>query len=128
MSFNSLDHENFVRMTTFRRDGSAVPTTVWFAREGDHLLVGTGSGSGKLKRLRRDPNVELTACNYRGKLRSGVMTQHGIASILDGEQAEMARASLAAKYGLQWGVMGRKIDTFVAIEAVVSDTSAPSAA
>jgi uncharacterized protein len=41
-----------VSITTFRRDGRAVPTPVWFAVDGGELLTLTPPDSGKVKRIR----------------------------------------------------------------------------
>jgi hypothetical protein len=53
-----LAGEQFVSVTTFRRDGTPVPTPVWIAQDGDALVVTTPAGTGKVKRLRHDPRVE----------------------------------------------------------------------
>ena len=61
-----LAGEQFVSLTTFRRDGTPVPTPVWIAQDGDApLVVTTPAGTGKVKRLRHDPRVELRTCNRR---------------------------------------------------------------
>ena len=57
-----LADERFVSLTTFRRSGQPVSTPVWVGRDGDALVVLTPSGSGKVKRLRADPRVEVQAC------------------------------------------------------------------
>ncbi len=45
-----LARSMFVLLTTYRRDGEAVPTPVWIADDGERLLVTTGAASGKVKR------------------------------------------------------------------------------
>ena len=90
-------------------------TTVWFAHHGDGIVVGTGSGAGKVKRVRRDGSVTVRACNYRGKLRGGPAVE-GRAHMLEDADADAALATLQDKYGLQWKLLGRKIDAFIAID------------
>jgi PPOX class probable F420-dependent enzyme len=59
----------YLSLTSFRRDGSAVATPVWFVAENGHLLVETDADSYKVKRIRRDAHVRVAACDARGRLR-----------------------------------------------------------
>ena len=45
--FDMLEGQRYVRLTTFRRSGKAVPTTVWFALVKDRAYVFTGANSGR---------------------------------------------------------------------------------
>ncbi|GGM18103.1 PPOX class F420-dependent oxidoreductase [Nakamurella endophytica] len=62
-----LGRTPYVELTTFRRDGTPVPTPVWLVRDGDELLVWTNPQAGKVKRLRRDPRALLAPCTRRGR-------------------------------------------------------------
>ncbi|HEX2774447.1 MAG TPA: pyridoxamine 5'-phosphate oxidase family protein, partial [Micromonosporaceae bacterium] len=42
-----LGAERYVLLTTFRKDGRAVPTPVWVARDGAELVAWTVTTSGK---------------------------------------------------------------------------------
>jgi PPOX class probable F420-dependent enzyme len=114
VAFDSLTREQFVVLTTFRRDGTKVPTTVWFAHHGDGIVIGTGANAGKVKRIRNNAEVTLAPSNYRGKLKPGP-TITGGARVLEGDDAEGARHALASKYGLQWTLFGRRIDAFIEV-------------
>ena len=57
--------EPYVLLTTFRANGERVGTPVWVARDGDHLVVMTAAGTGKVKRIERTALVELTPCDRR---------------------------------------------------------------
>jgi len=60
---------SYLLLTTFRKDGRAVPTPVWFGL-GDHpgeLLAFSGEGAGKSKRLRHTSRVLVQGCTVRGK-------------------------------------------------------------
>ena len=57
----------YLSLTTFRKDGSAVSTPVWVARDGDHLYVMTDPSSGKATRLRNSGRVRLAPCDMRGQ-------------------------------------------------------------
>jgi PPOX class probable F420-dependent enzyme len=100
-----LGDEEFVQLTTFRRSGRPVHTPVWVVPEGDSLLVTTPSGSGKVKRLRRDPRVELRPCSRRGHVEPGAPTVPAVAA-LDADPAAHEREAhrFAGKYGWQYRV------------------------
>lgn len=88
----------YVLVTTFRKDGTGVPTPVWAARDGEELLFWTRSDSGKVKRLRRNQAVEIAECDIRGNPRTEPTT--GTARLLDAAGTDRARRVIARKYGL----------------------------
>jgi uncharacterized protein len=86
----------YLSITSFRRDGSGVATPVWFATESDRLFVMTALGSGKVRRIRRNPFVSIAACSARGRLRSEPMTAR--AEILPSTEEEHVKRLIARKY------------------------------
>jgi PPOX class probable F420-dependent enzyme len=54
-------------LTTFRRNGTPVPTPVWAALADGRLYLRSERVSGKLKRLRNDARVLVAPCTVRGK-------------------------------------------------------------
>jgi uncharacterized protein len=86
----------YISLTTYRRDGTAVATPVWFVQDGDRLLVHTGTASGKAKRIRRDPAVQVATCTARGQLRAEPAS--GTARALSGSAAEAAKRLINRKY------------------------------
>ena len=116
-TFDALADEGFIALTTFRKTGVGVPTTVWVARDGDALLVTTPRGSGKVKRLRRDARVEMTPSSRFGKVDEDAAAVGGVAEVLDDDAArERCNDVMVEKYGLEYRVMtgieklGRKGD------------------
>jgi uncharacterized protein len=93
-----LTKGNYLLVTTFRRDSTPVPTPVWVGRDGDELIVWTRSDAGKVKRIRRDPTVEVAACDARGRPRGSSVT--GTARILDADGSAHGRTLLKRKYGI----------------------------
>jgi PPOX class probable F420-dependent enzyme len=93
-----LDAGKYLLLTTFRRDGRAVPTPVWAARDGESLVVWTVSDSGKVKRIRNNGTVRLAPCSMRGAPEGDEVGGH--AEVLDAAQTERARKLIAGKYGL----------------------------
>ncbi len=94
----SLGAAPYVRVTTYRKDGRAVPTPVWVVRDGDALAIWTVRDSGKVKRVRRDGGVMVGPCDLRGNLTGDEVPGH--ASILDAAGTARVRTLLKRKYGL----------------------------
>jgi PPOX class probable F420-dependent enzyme len=59
----------YMNLTTYRKDGSAVPTTVWFAIKDGRLLMRTDSESYKVKRMRANPSVTVAPSTARGEVK-----------------------------------------------------------
>lgn len=113
MALDSLTGQ-FIVLTTFRRDGTPVPTTVWFTRSAEGIVVPTAATTGKVKRIRNNPQVTMVKSNFRGKVKSDVVVS-GTARFLEGSDMEVARALLADKYGLQWRFTNSNADTFIEV-------------
>jgi PPOX class probable F420-dependent enzyme len=104
-----LDAGKYLLVTTFRRDGRAVPTPVWAARDGESLVVWTVSDSGKVKRIRNNGTVKLAPCSVRGEPRGAEVDGHAV--VLDAAETERARKLIAGKYGLigRLGMLGSRL-------------------
>jgi PPOX class probable F420-dependent enzyme len=104
----ALGDEKFVSLTTFRKSGAAVETTVWIGRDGETLIVTTPSGSGKVKRLRNDERIALRPSSRRGKVDSSVPPVGAVAEVVEGREAMYRLDSvMGAKYPLEYRlVMG----------------------
>jgi uncharacterized protein len=98
--FEPLDREGYISLATFRRDGRAVPTPVWFARRGANLYVFSEGGAGKVKRLRNGPRARVAACDLRGRVHGPWIEASGRV-VQDPETERAAYAALRAKYGWQ---------------------------
>lgn len=91
--------EKYVLLTTYRKDGTPVPTPVWVATDGDELVMWSERKAGKVKRIRRDGSVRVQGCDSRGRQTHGpVLT--GAARLLDAEGTERVRRAIARKYGV----------------------------
>lgn len=101
----AMGEAQFVSLTTYRQDGSAVATPVWVAATPLGLVVTTPAGSHKVKRLRRRPEATLQACSRRGTVEPGAPTASATVEILGPDDATAvadATTALAAKYGVQY--------------------------
>ncbi|MEV0425088.1 PPOX class F420-dependent oxidoreductase [Micromonospora sp. NPDC049836] len=91
-----LAAEKYVLLTTFRKDGRAVPTPVWAVRDGNALAVWTVSDSGKVKRIRRDGRVTVAPCDVRGRPHGEPVPGH--AAVSDVAGTRRIRGLLKQKY------------------------------
>lgn len=64
-SFDEL-HGKYALLVTYKRDGTPVPSPVWFARDGGRVYVWTEVNAYKAKRLRRNSQALLASCTARG--------------------------------------------------------------
>ena len=96
----ALTGEMYLLLTTFRKDGRAVPTPMWFATEGDTLFIYTSAASGKVKRIRNSGRVTVAASNNRGTKLKGP-TYEATARILPASDGPRVDALLRRKYGFQ---------------------------
>lgn len=88
-ALEALGAQPYVRLTTFRRDGTPVATPVWVVtdraglggQDGD-LLVTTGGETGKVKRLRHTPRVLLVPCDSRGRVAPGADEVEAVGDVL----------------------------------------------
>jgi PPOX class probable F420-dependent enzyme len=94
-----LADAQYLLLTTFRKDGTPVPTAVWAAALDDGRLgVWTRTDSGKVKRIRRSGTVEIAECDRRGRPLGPAVP--ATAELLDGEGTRLVRRAVAHKYGL----------------------------
>lgn len=101
--FDKLGDERFVSLTTFRKTGVAVSSPVWIARDGDALLVTTPVESGKVKRLRNNPRVEMRPSTRRGQVEDGVLPVAGTVELITDEATKEAMTEIfKKKYGFEY--------------------------
>jgi PPOX class probable F420-dependent enzyme len=107
-TFAVLGDEQYLSLTTFRKSGERVSTPMWVVRNCDALVMFTPEASGKVKRLRNSPRVEVRPCNRMGRVKDGIEPVAGVAEVLTDEGTqERLTGIIRRKYGLEyWVVMG----------------------
>lgn len=110
--FAAFTGVRFASLTTFRKNGAAVATPIWFAEHAGTLYVYTGGSSGKVKRIRQNGQVTLAPCTMNGRVTGPAIDAH---ARLVGDPAEIALAKrlLLRKYWL-----GRRV--LYAVDALTS--------
>jgi PPOX class probable F420-dependent enzyme len=97
-TLDRLSAEKYILLTTFRRDGRAVPTPVWSVRDGDGLAVWTAADSGKVKRIRNNGEVTVAPCDVRGRPHGAPVPAR--ATLYDLAGSRRIRGLLKQKYRL----------------------------
>jgi uncharacterized protein len=96
----ALDRGSCLLLVSVRRDGTPVPTPLWFARDGERAYVRTAADSPKVARLRRTPDVTVAACTYRGRP-LGEPLRARARPLDDNDECERADALITRRYGLR---------------------------
>ncbi|MFQ5778163.1 MAG: PPOX class F420-dependent oxidoreductase [Terriglobia bacterium] len=89
--------QKYLNLESYRKDGRAVRTPVWFAEQDGVLYAYTYATAGKVKRIRRNPRVRLVPCNLWGKPKGEWV--EATARIEDVAGSERGERLLRQKYG-----------------------------
>lgn len=95
---SQFEGEQYINLETYRKNGNAIATPVWFAEDGAELYIYSLADAGKVKRIRNNPRVRVAICDMRGKLKGEWVD--GRARILRGDEADKGQRLLDKKYGL----------------------------
>jgi PPOX class probable F420-dependent enzyme len=103
----AITDEKYVLLTTFRRNGDAVPTPVWIAALPDGTAgFTTEIDSGKVKRIRNNPAVTLQPCTMRGRVAAGSSIVTATADVLVGGEARPISNAVTRKYRAATALLG----------------------
>src|SRR5438309_1107314 len=94
----ALQGQKYISLATFRKNGAAVRTPVWFGEGDGKLYVMTRSTFGKYKRIRNHPQVRVAPCTMRGRVMGP--ESPATARILPVEEHSRARQIINRKYWL----------------------------
>jgi uncharacterized protein len=100
---DTLRNTKTIVLTTFKRDGTPVPTPVSIAFDGDRAFFRTYHKAWKTKRLRNNPNVEVAPSTIGGKPAGPSI--HAQARLLQGDDAKRAAKALAGRHRLLQAVL-----------------------
>jgi uncharacterized protein len=95
----TITDEKYVLLTTYRKNGDAVPSPVWIVALPDGTAgFTTEVVSGKVKRIRNNPSVTLQACSVRGKVQPGAAVVTATAEVLLDAEAKLVSVAIRKKY------------------------------
>ncbi|POX61607.1 PPOX class F420-dependent oxidoreductase [Streptomyces sp. Ru62] len=93
-----LGSGKYLLLTSHRKNGTPVATPVWVVPDDGTLGVWTAADSGKVKRIRRRPDVLVGPCDVRGNPTGDQVP--ATAEITDPATTARYRSLIARKYGL----------------------------
>ena len=107
MGFAGFAGQKYLNLETFKKNGAGVKTPVWFAAvpalpldsKEAKLYVYTIGVSGKVKRIRNNPQVRIAPCDIRGNVKGEWVPAR--VEILTGREADYGMQLLNKKY-LPW--------------------------
>lgn len=95
----TFDHQQYLNLETFRKNGIGVKTPVWFVEDGGTLFVRTDATSGKVKRIRNNRQVHIAPCKMDGTI-LGDWIEASALVVEDKEKDRKVDRMLGKKYGL----------------------------
>ncbi len=104
-----FQNREYIRLETFKKNGQGVPTPVWFVVEDGMLYVRSYANSGKVKRMRNNPQVRVAPSDPLGKACGVTIT--GTAQRVNADLEIKISQMLYRKYGLMkmsfdlWGAI-----------------------
>ena len=99
-----LSRHQYINLETYRRNGQAAATPVWFTIDDNKIFVVTRSQTGKVKRLRNNPKVRIVPCGIRGEPKGEWI--NGKANFATPQELEHALKQRNKKYGLKAKLSG----------------------
>ena len=94
----TFDHQQYLNLETFRKNGNGVKTPVWFVEDDGILFVRTSATSGKVKRIRNNHQVHIVPCKMDGAL-LGDWIEASARLVSDPEIDRKVDRLLGKKYG-----------------------------
>ena len=104
MGLGAFAGQKYLNLETFKKNGTGVKTPVWFAAEPSlpldsneaKLYVYTIGVSGKVKRIRNNPQVRIAPCDIRGNVKGEWVPAR--VEVLTGHEADYGMQLLNKKY------------------------------
>ena len=108
-----LQGYRFLNLTTFRKNGVPIVTTVLFALANDKIYVWTTKDSGKVKRIRNNATVHIAPSTRLGQPRGPIAAATArILSVTEQTEAQAVTDRqfgwLKKFFGLLWRLQGRE--------------------
>ena len=97
INLDEIKSNKYISLETYRKNGQPVQTPVWFVIKENLIYVVTRSKTGKVKRLKNNPQVKFALCTMRGNITGEWIS--GTVKILDQTQTNEAVKMRDKKYG-----------------------------
>jgi PPOX class probable F420-dependent enzyme len=92
---HGLRGRKYCVLVTYKKDGTGVPSPLWFGVADGKVYAHTGGV--KIKRIERDPRSLVAPCTFRGRPVGPPFA--GTARVVPAEEQAAAERAIAANYG-----------------------------
>jgi PPOX class probable F420-dependent enzyme len=97
-NLDPFKNQQYLSVETFRKNGEWVKTPVWFVELNQELCIATGPQSGKIKRIRNNPSVQVAPCKMDGTITGEWKTAK--ARFMQGVEIQQMEKLYNKKYGV----------------------------
>lgn len=97
MAHQEFSANEYFALRTFRKDGTPATTPIWLAPRGERLYAYTPARSWKVRRIQRDPQVEIAPSDFDGVPHGE--WRYARARVLPASELRTAKRAMTAKYG-----------------------------
>ncbi|MEB3069933.1 PPOX class F420-dependent oxidoreductase [[Mycobacterium] vasticus] len=106
--FTGFDAVRQIVLVTFKRSREAMPSPINHGVADGRIYVRTDPSTGKVKRIRNNPNVVVVPCGLRGKPKGQPVA--GVARILPESEHAHAEQVIAANWSWAMKIFERGLD------------------
>jgi hypothetical protein len=100
---DALRRSKTILLTTYKRDGTGVPTPVSVAFDGERAFFRSYDRAFKTRRIGNNPSVEVATSTLRGKPTGEPMAAR--ATLLSDDEARVAARALARRHPILQGAL-----------------------
>lgn len=99
-----LQDHKYINLETYKKNGQAVRTPVWFVVFDEQIFVMTTKNTGKVKRIRNNQDVKIMSCGMRGEPKGEWITTK--ARFANESETQKAIQLRHKKYGFRAKLVG----------------------
>lgn len=99
-----LSGHKYINLETYRKNGEAVRTPVWFVISDDQIFVLTSENAGKVKRIKNNSAIKIMPCGIRGEPKGEWID--GTARIANESEMQNTIKLRYKKYGFRARIIG----------------------
>ena len=103
-NLRQFEGQKHLNLETFKKNGESVKTPVWYVISDGLIYVITRELTGKVKRLKNNPKVNVVPCAFRG-VPKGEWVK-GTTNFLDGDEIKKILKLRKKKYGIMSSLAG----------------------
>ena len=105
MKLTQFEKQNYLNLETFRKNGQAIKTPVWFVQAGETFFVWTQANAGKAKRIRNNGAVRIVPCTSSGEVLGEWLPARAQANEAPEAISELEKL-MKKKYGIMFHIFG----------------------